>query len=209
MGKATLASGSDFDRLRWLLEGRISEAVRSGESKCRAATPIWRPVRPHQVVLGIASGWNLPFDAGESNTKFDSATYRGGFRWRPGRRTDITLTYGKSDDRFSPAAMLRYQITEFSHFLVRYFESLSTSQQRLFENVSLIGIDPQNGVFSDDNRTRAIPGQIRSRRYSQDQGQCRYAAIAPHLSESTSTKSTMRRTPCPGPHGRNCAIAAE
>ena len=75
------------------------------------------------------------FDDGDPEAKFDSPTYRGGFRWRPGRRTDIALTYGKSDDRFSPAATLRYQITEFAlHGALS--ESLSTSQQRLFENVS-------------------------------------------------------------------------
>ena len=104
----------------------------------------------------IASGGYQTFDDGDPEAKFDSPTYRGGFRWRPGRRTDIALTYGKSDDRFSPAATLRYQITESSHFMVRYFESLSTSQQRLFENVSLIGIDPQNGVFIDERSDTAF-----------------------------------------------------
>ena len=151
VGQATLASGSDFDRLRWLLDGRISEAIRSGDSNVsRRDVDLETEHGLTRWLSAIASGGYQTFDDGDPDTKFDSPTYRGGFRWRPGRRTDITLTYGKSDDRFSPAATLRYQITESSHFLVRYFESLSTSQQRLFENVSLIGIDPQNGVFIDE-----------------------------------------------------------
>ena len=74
----------------------------------------------------------------------------GGFRWRPGRRTEVAFTYGKRDDRFSPAASSRYLFSKNSRFLARYSESLSTSQERLFENVSLIGIDPENGVFIDE-----------------------------------------------------------
>jgi uncharacterized protein (PEP-CTERM system associated) len=164
VGQASLASGSDFDRLRWLLDGRISEAVRSGDSNVsRRDVGLETEYGITRWLSAIASGGYQSFDDGDPEAKFDSPTYRGGFRWRPGRRTDIALTYGKSDDRFSPAATLRYQLTEASHFLVRYFESLSTSQQRLFENVSLIGIDPQIGVFIDERSdTPLIPGPIRS-----------------------------------------------
>jgi hypothetical protein len=157
VGQATLASGSDFDRLRWLLDGRISEAIRSGDSNVsRRDVGLETEYGLTRWLSAIASGGYQTFDDGDPEAKFDSPTYRGGFRWRPGRRTDIALTYGKSDDRFSPAATLRYQITESSHFMVRYLESLSTSQQRLFENVSLIGIDPQNGVFIDERSDTAF-----------------------------------------------------
>jgi uncharacterized protein (PEP-CTERM system associated) len=121
VGQATLASGSDFDRLRWLLDGRISEAIRSGDSNVsRRDVGLETEYGLTRWLSAIASGGYQTFDDGDPEAKFDSPTYRGGFRWRPGRRTDIALTYGKSDDRFSPSATLRYQITEASHFMVRY-----------------------------------------------------------------------------------------
>ena len=60
------------------------------------------------------------------------------------------MTYGKSDDRFSPAASFRYRITKNSRFLARYSEGLSTSQERLFDNLALIGIDRDTGEFIDE-----------------------------------------------------------
>ena len=76
--------------------------------------------------------------------------YFGGLRWRPGRRTELALTYGKRDDRFSPAAELRYRITENSRFVASYGEGLSTAQQRLSTNLSSIGIDRDTDQFIDE-----------------------------------------------------------
>jgi hypothetical protein len=98
----------------------------------------------------IAGGGYQSFDDGDRETEVDGPAYRGGFRWRPGRRTELVFTYGRRDDRFGPAASLRYRISEDSQFLARYFEGLSTAQERLFENVSLIGIDPEEGIFIDE-----------------------------------------------------------
>ena len=151
VGQASLASGTDFDRLRWLLNGRISETIRSGDSNVsRDDLDLETEYAIARWLSAIASGGYQTFDDGDPDTKFDSPTYRGGFRWRPGRRTDIALTYGKSDDRFSPAASFRYRITEESRFLARYSEGLSTSQERLFDNVALIGIDRDTGEFIDE-----------------------------------------------------------
>jgi hypothetical protein len=151
LGRASLRSGSDFDRLRWLLNSRILEAIRSGDSNVsRRDVDLETEYGITRWLSAIAAGGYQTFDQGDSDTDFDSPAYWGGFRWRPGRRTEVTFNYGKRDDRFSPAASLRYRFSENSQFSARYFESLSTSQERLFENVSLIGIDPENGVFIDE-----------------------------------------------------------
>jgi Putative beta-barrel porin 2 len=151
IGQVSLASAHDFDRLRWLLDGRISEAVRSGDSNVsRADVDLETEYGITRWLSAILAGGYQSFDEGDSDADFDSPAYWGGFRWRPGRKTEVTFTYGKRDDRFSPAASLRYQFSKNSQFLARYSESLSTSQERLFENVSTIGINPESGVFIDE-----------------------------------------------------------
>ena len=151
VGQASLGSGSDFDRLRWLLNGRIAEEIRSGDSNVSRRDGILETEYGlTRWISAIGAGGYQSFDEGDPDTDFDSPAYWGGFRWRPGRRTEVVLTYGKRDDRFSPAASLRYRISEDSQFVARYFESLSTSQERLFENLSTIGIDPESGVFIDE-----------------------------------------------------------
>jgi Putative beta-barrel porin 2 len=151
IGQVSLASGRDFDRLRWLLDGRVSEAIRSGDSNVsRRDADLETEYGLTRWLSVIAGGGYQSFDDGDPKTEVDSPAYRGGFRWRPGRRTELVFTYGRRDDRFSPAASLRYRISEDSQFLARYFEGLSTAQERLFENVSLIGIDPEEGIFIDE-----------------------------------------------------------
>lgn len=151
LGQASLGSGTDFDRLRWLLNGRISEAIRSGDSNVsRADVDLETEYGVARWLSVIAGGGYQSFDDGDSETKFDSPAYRGGLRWRPGRRTELAFTYGKRDDRFSPAATFRYWITEDAQFLARYVEGLSTSQERLSENLAFIGIDRETGEFIDE-----------------------------------------------------------
>jgi predicted porin len=150
VGQASLASGTDFDRLRWLLNGRISETIRSGDSNVsRSDIDLETEYAIARWLSAIVGGGYQSFDDGDSETEFDSPAYRGGLRWRPGRRTELAFTYGKRDDRFSPAASFRYRITEASQFLAQYTESLNTSQERLSENLALIGIDRDTGEFID------------------------------------------------------------
>ena len=146
-GQASLGSGTDFDRLRWLLNGRISEAIRSDVS--RADVDLETEYAITRLLSAIAGGGYQSFDEGEPETEFNSPAYRGGVRWRPGRRTELGFTYGRRDDRFSPAASLRYRITEEAQFLARYSEGLSTSQERLSENLAAIAIDRETGEFID------------------------------------------------------------
>jgi uncharacterized protein (PEP-CTERM system associated) len=151
VGQASLSSGEDFDRLRWSLNNRISKSIRSDASDVDQADSV------AQAEYGLTK-WFSPlvaggyqrFDAGESSTDFDSPVYYGGFRWRPGRRTELVVTYGKRDDRFSPAARLTYRVTEESRLVASYAEGLSTSQQRLSSNLSFIGIDRDTGQFIDE-----------------------------------------------------------
>jgi uncharacterized protein (PEP-CTERM system associated) len=158
IGQVSLASGRDFDRLRWLLDGRVSEAIRSGDSNVsRTDADLETEYSLTRWLSVIAGGGYQSFDDGDPETEFDSPAYRGGFRWRPGRRTELVFTYGRRDDRFSPEATLRYRISDDSQFLARYFEGLSTAQERLFENVSLIGIDPGGHIHR-----RALGHALRS-----------------------------------------------
>jgi uncharacterized protein (PEP-CTERM system associated) len=151
VGQASLANGNDFDRLRWSLNNRISKSIRSDASDVDQADSI------AQAEYGltrwfspIVAGGYQRFDSGGSRADFDGPAYYGGFRWRPGRRTELAVTYGKRDDRFSPAARLTYQITEDSRLVASYAEGLSTAQQRLSTNLSFIGIDRETGQFIDE-----------------------------------------------------------
>jgi predicted porin len=159
VGQASLGSGTDFDRLRWLLNGRVSEAIRSGDSDVsRADVDLETEYGIARSFSVIAGGGYQSFDDGDPETEFDSPAYRGGFRWRPGRRTELALTYGRRDDRFSPAASFRYRFTEDAQFLASYAEGLSTSQERLSENLALVGIDRETGEFIDERtNTRFDP----------------------------------------------------
>jgi predicted porin len=149
-GQVSLGSGTDFDRLRWLLSGGISETIRSEDTDVsRADIDLETEYAMTRSFSVIAGGGYQSFDQGDSEIDFDSPAYRGGLRWRPGRRTELVFTYGKHDDRFSPAASFRYRITADSQFLVQYSEGLSTSQERLFDNLALIGIDRDTGEFID------------------------------------------------------------
>ncbi|MGH6904078.1 MAG: TIGR03016 family PEP-CTERM system-associated outer membrane protein, partial [Geminicoccaceae bacterium] len=149
-GQATFASGHDFDRVRWALNNRVSKAIRSGSSNIEQADSLLEAEYGlTRWLSAIGAGGYQRFDGG-AGTDFDGPAYFGGLRWRPGRRTELALTYGKRDDRFSPAAELRYRITENADFLASYSEGLSTAQQRLSTNLSSIGIDRDNDQFIDE-----------------------------------------------------------
>ena len=92
VGQASLASGTDFDRLRWLLNGRISETIRSGDSNVsRDDLDLETEYAITRWLSAIASGGYQSFDDGDSAP---SSTVRpiGGLRWRPGRRTELAFT---------------------------------------------------------------------------------------------------------------------
>ena len=143
VGQASLASRDDFDRLRWSLNNRISKSIRSDASDVDQADGV------AQAEYGLAK-WFSPivaggyqrFDSGGSRADFDGPVYYGGFRWRPGRRTELAATY--------PAARLTYRLTEDSRLVASYAEGLSTAQQRLSTNLSFIGIDRETGQFIDE-----------------------------------------------------------
>ncbi|MGH6895945.1 MAG: TIGR03016 family PEP-CTERM system-associated outer membrane protein [Geminicoccaceae bacterium] len=151
VGQASLASGDDFDRLRLALNNRIAQSIRSEASDIQESDSVLQAeYAVTRWFAPIAAGGHQRFDAGGSRADFDGPAYWGGLRWRPGRRTELTLTYGKRDDRFSPAAELTYRITENSRFVASYAEGLSTAQQRLSTNLSFIGIDRDTNQFIDE-----------------------------------------------------------
>jgi uncharacterized protein (PEP-CTERM system associated) len=151
VGQASLASGYDFDRLRWALNNRASESIRSDASNVQQADTLFQAEYGlTKWISAIGAGGYQRFDSGEEGADFDAPIYFGGFSWRPGRRTELAVTYGHRDDRFSPAAELTYRFTEDSRLVASYAEGLSTAQQRLSTNLSSIGIDRDTGQFIDD-----------------------------------------------------------
>jgi uncharacterized protein (PEP-CTERM system associated) len=150
VGQASLASGDDFDRLRWALNNRVARSIRDGASDIERADSLAQAeFGVTRWLSPIAAGGYQRFD-GDSSADFDGPAYWGGFRWRPGRRTDLALTYGKRDDRFSPGAELTYRISEDARLVASYAEGLSTAQQRLSTNLSSIGIDRETDQFIDE-----------------------------------------------------------
>jgi uncharacterized protein (PEP-CTERM system associated) len=135
----------------WALNNRVSKAIRSGSSNVEQAESLFEAEYGlTRWLSAIGAGGYQRFDAGESGADFDSPVYFGGLRWRPGRRTELALTYGRRDDRFSPAAELTYRITENARFVASYAEGLSTAQQRLSTNLGAIGIDRDTDQFIDE-----------------------------------------------------------
>jgi len=148
--QGALASGDDFDRLRWALNNRVSRSIRDDASDIERADSIAQAeVGVTRWFSPIAAGGYQRFDA-DSSADFDGPAYWGGFRWRPGRRADLALTYGKRDDRLSPGAELTYRFSEDTRLVASYAEGLSTAQQRLSTNLSFIEIDRDTDQFIDE-----------------------------------------------------------
>ena len=81
-------------------------------------------------------------------TPFDSPAYRGGFRGARAAGPRLAFTYGKRDDRFSPAASSLPDHREFAVLGTLFREPQHVAGAAVRER--LIGIDPENGVFIDE-----------------------------------------------------------
>ena len=149
---ATLSAGPEFSKWRWSLNGQISESDREdddGVSRRNASLDLEYVVDRSLTLLG-STGYEF-FDDGDSTNDIDGLTWLAGFRWRPGPRTDFTLTYGQRDDNKSLASSLQYQISPNTSLFASYSESLETGDERLLEDLASIGVDPDTGALIDTN----------------------------------------------------------
>lgn len=148
-GIVTLSSGRDFQRMKWSVDGRVSKADRSNDhdvSRHDAEFASEFAATRWLHLLG-AVGYQS-FDDG-SSSEFDSPAWRAGVRLQPTRRLELELDYGLRDNKYSPRAMLRYDIGPRTQLIASYEKTLSTSQDRLSETVSNIAVDPETGDFID------------------------------------------------------------
>ena len=166
-----LNSGIDFRRLLWSITALASESDRSdeGDISRRLVTldTEYAIVRSFSLLgsLGYES-----FEEDELNGEdFQGPTWRAGFRWRPGRRMNLVVTYGRRDDDESPGMRLTYDIGPRTRLTASYDEGLGTGDERLVSDLSLIGVDPITGElieqptglpFAPNNAPTSITGDL-------------------------------------------------
>ncbi len=166
-----LNSGIDFQRLRWSITALASESGRSDEgdiSRRRVTFDTEYAIVRSFSLLG-SLGYES-FEEDELNGEdFQGPTWRAGFRWRPGRRTNLVMTYGRRDDDENLDTRLTYDIGPRTRLTVSYNERLETGDQRLVSDLSLIGVDPITGElieqptglpFAPNNAPTSITGDL-------------------------------------------------
>ncbi len=146
-----LNSGIDFRRLLWSLTALASESDRSDEgdiSRRRVTLDT-----EYAIVRSFSLLGSLGYESFEEDEflgeDFQGPTWRAGFRWRPGRRTNLEVTFGRRDDDENLDTRLTYDIGPRTRLTVSYNESLGTGDQRLVRDLSLIGVDPITGRLID------------------------------------------------------------
>ena len=148
-GIVTLSSGRDFQRMKWSVNGLVSEADRSSDNNVsRQDAEFASEFAATRWLHLIGAVGYQSFDDGTS-AEFDSPTWRAGVRLLPTRRLELELDYGLRDDKYSPRARLRYDIGPRTQLIAGYEKTLSTSQDRLSDTVSHIAVDPNTGDFID------------------------------------------------------------
>jgi hypothetical protein len=148
-GIARLSSGRDFHRLKWSVNGQTSEADRSNDHDVSRQDAEFAGEFAATRWLHLLGGVGYQSFEDGSSTDFDSPTWRVGMRLQPTRRLEFEFDYGLRDDTYSPRAKLRYDIGPRTQLIASYEQTLSTSQGRLSETLSYIGIDPETGDFID------------------------------------------------------------
>ena len=147
---ASLSAGPEFTRARWSLSGSASEEMPDeGEDTSRREASLGLEYIVDRSFSLLGGAGYQSFDDGDEENDIDGPTWDAGFRWRPGSRTDITVTYGRTDDRNSLNADARYQITPRTSAFVTYQEVLETGQERRAGDLDFIGTDPNTGALID------------------------------------------------------------
>ncbi|MGH9205803.1 MAG: TIGR03016 family PEP-CTERM system-associated outer membrane protein, partial [Acidimicrobiales bacterium] len=71
-----------------------------------------------------------------------------GARWRPNLNDWLLVTYGQRDGIYGFTGSLRYQVTPITFFTASYFETLSSLQQIIQQNLTTIGQNVQRDPTS-------------------------------------------------------------
>lgn len=146
----TLSSGPDFTRMRWAVNASASEQERDNDanvSRRNVGLDLEYIVDRSFSALG-GVGYEF-FDDGDPENDISGISWDVGFRWRPGSRTDITATYGRSDDDQSFNLDARHQLSPQTSIFARYEETLETGDERLTTDLSFLGTDPNTGELID------------------------------------------------------------
>ena len=146
----SLDSGRDFTRFRWSWNAFASQESRADDDDVsRAETEFELEYAFDRSISVIAGAGYQRFDDGDSANDIEDPTWKVGFRWRPGPRTELQATYGVRDDDQSANVNFRYDISTRTSITASYVEVLEKSQERLVRNVSSIELDPDTDEFID------------------------------------------------------------
>ncbi len=146
----SLDSGRDFTRFRWSWNAFASQENRTDDDDVsRAETDFELEYAFDRSISVIAGAGYQLFDDGDSANEIDEPTWRVGFGWRPGPRTELRATYGQRDDSQSANVKFRYDISPRTSITASYAEILEKPQERLVRNVSFFELDPETDQFID------------------------------------------------------------
>ncbi len=125
----SLESGSDFSRLFWAMSSLVSEESRTEDDDVsRREVDLEMRYAIDRAITLIAAGGYQFFDDGNPADEVSDPTWRVGFRWRPGPRTDLEATYGQRDDELNANVRFSYKIGPRTTLTARYSEILEKSQ---------------------------------------------------------------------------------
>ena len=148
--KLSLVSGADFSRLKWAVNALASYENRSEDDDVeRWETGLEAEYAINRSISVLAAAGYQFFDDGEAANDVDDPTWQLGFRWRPGPRTDLRVTYGQLDAERGPRMEFSYKISSRTRITASYSEILEKSQERLVRNVSFIDLDSETDQFLD------------------------------------------------------------
>jgi uncharacterized protein (PEP-CTERM system associated) len=148
--KLSLDSGADFSRLKWAVNGLASYENRSEDDDVeRWETGLEAEYAINRSISVLAAAGYQFFDDGEPANDVDDPTWQLGFRWRPGPRTDLRVSYGQHDGDESANVKFSYDLSSRTRITASYSEVLEKSQERLVRNVSFIDLDSETDQFID------------------------------------------------------------
>ena len=146
----SLDSGADFTRLKWSVSALGSYEGRSDDDDVlRWDTDVEVAYAFNRSISVLAAAGFQVFDDGNAANDIENPTWRVGFRWRPGPRNGLRVTYGARDDSQSANLNFSYDITARSSITASYTEVLEKPQERLVPNVSFVELDPETNQFTD------------------------------------------------------------
>ncbi len=146
----SLDSGRDFTRFRWSWNALASQENRTNDDDVsRAETDFELEYAFDRSISVIAGAGYQMFDDDDSANDIDDPTWKVGFRWRPGPRTELQASYGEHDADQSANVRFRYDISTRTSITASYSKVLEKSQERLVRNVSFIELDPESDQFTD------------------------------------------------------------